>query len=88
MGSLSSGLETLEPRVTHLIPEESTFPIALLLGLEPVGVALGPGVDEGCTLALLGVVVPIWNSLFAGSLKPRYVKSSVSFLNLLVRGRP
>ena len=62
------GFPTLNSsRQCYLISKEATLSVALLLGLEPVRVALGAGVDEGRALGFLRVVKPVWNSLLASS---------------------
>ena len=46
-------------QLTHLSLEIPALPVALLLALEPVGVALAAGVGEGRALAGAGVEVPL-----------------------------
>ena len=56
--------------ISNLVSEQSAFSVALLLGLEPVGVALGAGEDEGRALVLLRVVVPVRDPLLTGAWNP------------------
>ena len=57
--------------ISNLVSEQSAFSVALLLGLEPVGVALGAGEDEGRALVLFRVVVPVRDPLLTGAWNPQ-----------------
>ena len=66
-----SYLKPIIKTISNLVSEQSAFSVALLLGLEPVGVALGAGEDEGRALVLLRVVVPVRDPLLTGAWNPQ-----------------